>query len=162
MVRAGASSPVMASRTTWSILLGTTLLLVLLAIWHVGAAREAFVISSGDGSCKLEGVVKKRWFKTGDYGGWIFSDTEPEWVAARAAIEIEGHRYRLPPKLVRRMADPRGVEIARMAVGSGFDVLVTGGQGTGHSRLSLKFSADGLWKAEVEGVASASPWMVYP
>ena len=152
----------MTSRTARSILLGAALLLGLLATWHVGSERRPLAVSSHDGSCKLEGVAKKRWFKTGDYGGWIFSDTEPEWVTARASIEIEGHSYRLPWKLVRHMADPGDLQIARLNAGTSFDVLVSGGDGAGYSGLYLKFSADGLWKAEVESVASSTPWKVYP
>jgi hypothetical protein len=146
----------------------TTVVIVVVAAvaWFAvvsSGKRQIVRVVSADGSCVFHCVQKERIIKTGKYGGWIFSDSEPDWVASSAHLEIDGILYRLPFRLVRKMANPHSIRMLTVDRSSqGMTVSFSGGDGAGSMRLALKFVGGKLVRAEADTVASYTPTPVYP
>ena len=125
--------------------------------------RQTVRVGSVDGSCSFHCVEKERIFKTGKYGGWMFSDTEPDWVAASAHVEIDGVVYKLPSRLVRQMAEPHSIRMLAVERSPRQTIVsLLGGEGAGGMWLVLRFVEGKLERAEAETAASDKPWVVYP
>jgi len=125
--------------------------------------RQTLRVASTDGSCTFHCVQKERIIKTGKYGGWLFSDSEPDWVAVDALMEIDGVVYKLPSRLVSKIAKPNSIRnLAVERSSEQTTVSFHGGEGAGGMWLALRFVGGKLEHAEADTVASDRPWVVYP
>lgn len=131
------------------------LVLAVVALWNRGAERKPFRVSSRDGSCVMEGVLKKRWVKTGKFGWW-FTDSEPEWVGAEAWINAGSGRYPLPRYVAGKMANVDSVSITSCRhEGTRLEVKLDGGEGPGTTLVTFVFEQGKLVLAKAE-------WADYP
>ena len=139
------------------------IVLAIVALWDRGAERKPFRVSSRDGSCVMEGVLKKRWFKTGSYG-WIFSDTEELWVGAEAWIRVGPERYPLPRAFASKLSNTdKNIRILDCRHdGSRLEVKIDGGDGAGGMLVTLVIDQGKLVSAEALTVASDTPRKLYP
>lgn len=145
-------------RTLQSLLIGSCL------AWVSCEKKHPLRADSADGRCIFHCTQKERSFKTGKYGGWIFADSEPDWVAGSAHVEIDGTTYKLPSRLVSKIANPQSIAFHKVERVSAkqIDIFLHGGDGAGGMLLELNFDGSNLVKAQAHTVASNDPWVVYP
>jgi len=126
------------------------IVLATVALWERGAERKPFRIASRDGSCVMEGVLKKRWFKTGEFGWW-FTDSEPEWVGAEAWIIAGSGRYPLPRYVAAQIANAGSISITSCQFeGSRLEVKLDGGESAGRTFVTFVFKQGKLTMAKAE------------
>ncbi|WAC18123.1 hypothetical protein OVA24_12840 [Luteolibacter sp. SL250] len=124
--------------------------------------RNAFVTTNG-GSWEMHGTEKERIPKTGRYGGWLFTDSEPDWQATHLHFTDGSQRFDVPAMIIRNIAHPSELDFSVSGnTPSNFTISLSGGDAAGFHIVRLYYRNGTVRRAEADTAASFKPISIYP